>query len=136
MDLVRETKTAIGAGEHHSYIFDQDGQLLSLEEGEKYSTLLWSIIEEAFEHSNKNGSEIDPEKSLLDFFQEQVPKRIPDTEEGYEERRRILLHMAELWGNFVGSPLRKQSLKFFWLEECIEGGKSLDLFLARSDRLS
>jgi phytoene dehydrogenase-like protein len=129
MELVRETKTALGAGENHSYIFDQDGQMLPPEDGEKYSTILWSMIEDAFEYSNKHGSEIDPERSLLDFFQEQVPERIPDTEEGYEDRRRMLLQMAELWGNFVGSPLRTQSLKFFWLEECIEGGKLQNISL-------
>ncbi len=123
MDLVRETNTAVGTGENHSYIYDEDGQILPLEDGDKYSTLMWKIIEDAFEYSNKHGAEIDPERSLLDFFLEQVPKRIPDTEDDHEMRRRILLQMAGLWGNFVGSPIRSQSLKFFWLEECIEGGK-------------
>jgi uncharacterized protein with NAD-binding domain and iron-sulfur cluster len=124
MDLARETKTTIGDWDNNSYVFDEDGQLLPLEEGEKYSTLVWNIIEDAFEYSNKHGSEIDPDRSLLDFFREQAAKRIPDSEEGYEKRRHILLQTAELWGNFVGSPLSTQSLKFFWLEECIEGGKS------------
>ncbi|KAG7289741.1 hypothetical protein NEMBOFW57_006117 [Staphylotrichum longicolle] len=121
MDLVKETKTTVGVWDNRSYVFDEDGKLLPLEEGEKYSTLMWNIIEDAFEYSNKHGAEIDAEKSLLDFFQEQVPKRIPDTEEGFDRQRHILLQMAELWGNFVGSPLSRQSLKFFWLEECIEG---------------
>jgi predicted NAD/FAD-dependent oxidoreductase len=26
-----------------------------------------------------------------------------------------------MWGAFVGSPIQRQSLKFFWLEECIDG---------------
>ena len=25
------------------------------------------------------------------------------------------------WGAFVGSPVQNQSLKFFWMEECIDG---------------
>lgn len=123
MDLVRETKTTVGVWDNRSYVFDEDGQLLPLEEGEKFSTMMWNIIEDAFEYSNRHGSEIDPERTLLDFFHEEATKRIPDTEEGYERKRRILLQMAELWGNFVGSPLGRQSLKFFWLEECIEGGR-------------
>ncbi|KAK4249062.1 hypothetical protein C7999DRAFT_39763 [Corynascus novoguineensis] len=121
MDLVKETKTATGVWDSSSNIFDEDGRLLPLEEGEKLSTLVWNIIEDAFAYSNKYGPSIDPGKSLLDFFQEEVVKRIPDTEEGYERQRRLLLQMAELWGSFVGSPLNMQSLKFFWLEECIEG---------------
>lgn len=32
-----------------------------------------------------------------------------------------------MWGDFVGEPIEKQSLRFFWLEECIEGE---NLFLA------
>lgn len=127
MDLVRETKTAISVWDSHSHTFDEDGQLLPVEDGEKYSTLMWNIIEDAFEHSNKHGAEIDPARTLMDFFQEQVVTRIPESEEGHEKKRRILLQMAELWGNFVGSPLSRQSLKFFWLEECIEGGKSANL---------
>jgi phytoene dehydrogenase-like protein len=125
MDLVKETKTAVGVWDSHSCIFDEHGQQLPLEEGERYSTLMWNIIEDAFEYSNKHGASIDPGRSLLDFFQEQVVERIPDSEEGCERQRRLLLQMAELWGNFVGSPLSTQSLKFFWLEECIEGGKTL-----------
>lgn len=31
--------------------------------------------------------------------------------------------LCRLWGGFVGSPIQKQSLKFFFLEECINGGK-------------
>ena len=31
------------------------------------------------------------------------------------------LGMAQMWGAYVGSPVQRQSLKFFWLEECIEG---------------
>ncbi|KAK3905133.1 hypothetical protein C8A05DRAFT_13024 [Staphylotrichum tortipilum] len=121
MDLVRETKTAVGVWDNQTCVYDEDGTLLPAEEGEKYSTLMWNIIENAFEYSNKHGAEIDPQRSLGDFFQEQVVERIPRTQEGFERARRILLQMAELWGNFVGSPLSTQSLKFFWLEECIEG---------------
>ncbi|KAK4121300.1 FAD/NAD(P)-binding domain-containing protein [Parathielavia appendiculata] len=121
MDLVQETRTAVGVWDSMSCAFDEDGRLLPLEEGEKYSTLMWKIIEDAFEHSNKHGSEIDPDRSLLDFFREQVVMRIPDTEPDYERQRNLVLQVAELWGSFVGSPLSRQSLKFFWLEECIEG---------------
>jgi hypothetical protein len=132
MDLVRETKTKTGDWDAHSYVFDEDGNLLPKEEGEKFSTMMWDIIQDAFEYSNRFGHEIDPEESLLDFFRRSVAVRIPDGEEGCERKRRILLQMAELWGNFVGSPLSTQSLKFFWLEECIEGGRLRVLFLKYS----
>ncbi|KAK3378132.1 hypothetical protein B0H63DRAFT_525381 [Podospora didyma] len=121
MDLARETRTAVGGWDTTSTVFDEEGTCLPLEDGTKYSTLMWNIIEDAFEHSNKHGSEIDPDKTLLDFFQEQVSVKIPDTETDCEKKRHMLLQMSELWGAFVGSPINKQSLKFFWLEECLDG---------------
>lgn len=43
---------------------------------------------------------------------------------GQEERRKtIWLAMAEMWGTFIGSSVTRQSLKFFFLEEPLEGRK-------------
>lgn len=43
---------------------------------------------------------------------------------GQEERRKaIWLAMARMWGTFIGSCVTRQSLKFFFLEEPLEGGK-------------
>ncbi|KAK3325760.1 hypothetical protein B0H66DRAFT_599903 [Apodospora peruviana] len=121
MDLANETKTITADWDTNSYVFDQDGKLFPLEDGTNYSTMMWNIIQDAFDYSNRCGSEINPGRSLLDFFQEQVKVRIPVTEEEYEKKRYAILQMSELWGAFVGSPVEKQSLKFFWLEECIDG---------------
>ena len=38
------------------------------------------------------------------------------------QEKQQVLWMAEMWGAFVGDPIQKQSLKYFWLEECIDGG--------------
>ena len=32
-----------------------------------------------------------------------------------------MLKLAELWGGFIGATTRTQSLRFLWLEECLEG---------------
>lgn len=43
---------------------------------------------------------------------------------GEEERKKELwLSLAEMWGTFIGSPVKRQSLKYFFLEEPLEGGK-------------
>jgi len=122
MDLANETKTTVGSWDTRSSVFDENGELYPLEEGEKYSTIMWDIITEAFDYSNRCGSEIDPNRTLLDYFEEQVKVKIPESDEGYETKRQAILQIAELWGSFVGSAVGKQSLKFFWLEECIDGG--------------
>lgn len=123
LDLAKQTNTETSSWDSRSYAFDEDGNLFPVKEGEKYSTIMWDIIQEAFEYSNKHSNETDPSQSLYDFFERRILETIPDTGVDFQKQRRIILQMAELWGAFVGSPIQRQSLKFFWLEECIEGGK-------------
>jgi hypothetical protein len=127
LDLAKQTKTSVGTWDTRSHVFDEDGRLLPLDEAEKYSTLMWDIILEAFNHSNKHCPEISPDESLLDFFRKRVVELIPNTMHDFERQRKIVLQMAELWGAFIGTPITKQSLRYFWLEECIEGGMLLDI---------
>lgn len=82
---------------------------------------LWGIIVQAFKHSADNTATIDPKESLYDFFVEKVQEMFPTKEEARE--RETMLQLTEMWGAFVGSPVQTQSLKFFWLEECIDGGR-------------
>ena len=58
----------------------------------------------------------------MDFFKSEVQAKGLD-----DQTSRLVLQMAQMWGDFVGEPIEKQSLKFFWLEECIEGGIQSDL---------
>lgn len=123
-NLAKETETALGSWDQRSYVFDESGNLFNLAESEGYSSMMWDIVQDAFQHSNKNSASIHPDESLWDFFQQKVVEKIPDTEEDFAKKRSIVLQVAELWGAFTGSPIETQSLKFFWLEECIDGGKS------------
>ena len=60
--------------------------------------------------------------SLLDFFRKEVQdlfKDLPADEAA--RKRKTLLNVASMWGAYVGSPIQRQSLRFYWLEETIEG---------------
>lgn len=105
-------------------LFGNDGRIL--EDGKMLDRLMWEILDEGFRYSKDNTSSIDPEKSLHDFFKEKVAEYIPNGIDS-EHKRNIIMQMSELWGGFVGSPITVQSLKFFWLEECVNGGKSYGL---------
>lgn len=39
-----------------------------------------------------------------------------------EDSSTLVLQMARIWGDFIGDPIETQSLKYLWLEECIDGG--------------
>lgn len=122
LDVAAEAKIPLSRWDENTYIYDEDGRLLAQSDSDIYSTMMWDIVQDAFAYSSENSAKIPVEASLLDFFREQVVKRIPDTKPDWEKKRNFILQMAEMWGAFVGEPVEKQSLKFFWMEECIEGG--------------
>lgn len=137
LDLVRATETVISShdvdeegNDLGGATFDVEGAILPLDEGEALSTMMWTIVEEAFVHSNANCSTIDPGESLYDFFLQRLDAHIPAaaasaTEaevEAVAKKRKLVLQMSDFWGAYVGSPVGRQSLKYYWLEESIEGG--------------
>lgn len=125
LDLAKETGTIVGSWDDMSYVFSDAGELYPVEEAEKYTSIMWDIIQDAFKHSNTFFAEIKLDESLHDFFVKMVAEKIPETEVEFRKKRNIILQMSEMWGAFIGTPIETQSLKFFWLEECIEGGESL-----------
>jgi hypothetical protein len=118
LDLAKTTKTAMHTWGEKLKVFDADGNLLG--EGREYNDVMWKIIAQAFKYSTQNTSTINPNESLKDFFEKKLLEEFPGQAD--LDKKKILMQMAELWGAFVGSPVYRQSLKFFWLEECIDGG--------------
>jgi hypothetical protein len=116
--LAKTTNTALCLIEDSMNVFDQYGQAIEPRKANEFFKLVWSIIAEAFKYSNEECSQISPTTSLKDFFTGKV------SEKGFSnEDRTLILQMAEIWGAFIGDPWDKQSLKYFWLEECLDGGE-------------
>jgi hypothetical protein len=86
----------------------------------KLAEWMWTIIDEAFEYSNRYKDIIPADKSLLDFCHEQIEKT-----NFTQEEKDACIEFSRFWGAYVGDPIERQSLKFFCLEECIEGSKYL-----------
>lgn len=122
LDIAKKTNTAAGDWHCNTWVYDHLGEQLPLEDGEKYSAMVMNIVQEAFEHSNAHGSETHVDRSLLDFVHERVLHMIPEDDPDCRTKREMVTRMAETWGAFVGSAVSRQSLKYFWLEECLEGG--------------
>ncbi|KAI1826525.1 FAD/NAD(P)-binding domain-containing protein [Xylaria intraflava] len=121
MDVAQKTGTATGSWTVQMSVVDEAGAMLSPSDAQFYSEMMWDIIETAFTHSNRNCNTISPDESLSDFFSREVAKRIPETSVDFERGRKIMHQIAESWGAYVGSHVLSQSLKYFWLEECIDG---------------
>ncbi len=123
LDLARETATKVHSWNESQMLVDPHGHVLPQDTATEYNNLFWGIIADAFKQSNEKTASIPAEESLLDFFGKRIDDLIPLNKEDrtIEKKREMMLRMAEMWGPFVGSPVSRQSLKFFWLEECIEG---------------
>ncbi|KAL4928488.1 flavin monoamine oxidase family protein [Aspergillus undulatus] len=116
LDIANATGTTYAEFEGGQVVFGSDGKVVDEAVAARVSDVLWTTVEEAFKYSNAHKDDIPADKSLLDFIQE----RLGETELN-EQEKRICLESARLWGAYVGDPIERQSLKFFSLEESIDG---------------
>ena len=116
--MAKETKTTLCSAEDSTWVYDEQGDLIDKGKADELFELVWSIISDAFQKSNESCSTIPSSTSLKDYFIEKVSPN-DDLTEG---DKKLVYQLAETWGTFIGDPLEKQSLKYFWLEECLDGG--------------
>ncbi len=122
MDLAAETGTILHSWGDRQSGFDEQGHTIPLTEVSEISDIFWGVIADAMFYSYKHCSAISSSISLMDFVEQAASdKWTNEPPEEAKRKRNLLFREAEMWGAFVGSPIQKQSLKFFWLEECIEG---------------
>ena len=114
--LAAKTKTMLHEWDERQAVVDSSGHRMNDAEATAYSAIVWEIVAQAFKYSDDCSSSIDPQKSLMDYFIDEVPKRESDPAKVSE-----ILKIAQRWGAFVGDPIERQSLRFFFLEETIEG---------------
>lgn len=116
MDIAQKTNTTIFPPEfERTSVYDEFGQLLSNERGVEVTELVWKIIGEAFKYSNEKSASIPSDTSLMDFFNIKIKEWELD---GVTSK--LVLQMAHVWGDYVGESIAKQSLKYIWLEECLD----------------
>ncbi|KAF2278722.1 amine oxidase [Westerdykella ornata] len=124
LDLAKETGTLTMSWDGRQAVFDYLGNAMPEKDAEENTEIVWTIIEQAMKYSNDNCADIPAERSLYDFFIEKLEQLFPsqiEDDKVARQRRETVLRMAEMWGAFVGSPIQTQSLRYFWLEECIDG---------------
>lgn len=116
--LASQTGSRISSLGEDAVYFGSDGRPVDEARVEKLDEIIWDIIGEAFAYSNKNCASIPPELSLKDWLEDKLSRRSL-----HHEDIALAMQMAQLWGSFIGDSWEKQSLKWFWLEECLDGGQ-------------
>lgn len=117
-NIARRTGTITYNPEERQAIIDTEGNRLDDDLASEISETVWATIVKAFKYSDETSTDIDKSKSLMDYFREEIPKIEKDP-----KKQSLILEEANMWGAFVGDSIGRQSLKFFFLEECIDGGE-------------
>lgn len=117
MKLAERTSTELmEPPERGESIFDTEGK--TLQNGRFLTEEFWNQVVRAFQYSNENSLTIDPAVSLLDRLREEWSQKFSS---GLQHD---LVETSRMWGQFVGSVIERQSLKFFWLEDGMDSGNA------------
>lgn len=117
MTIAEKTKTTILEPEERSVIFDIEGRQKSEKDSGTISEEFWATILKAFKYSDKHSATTDEQTSLFRWLKDQWSDKF----KGDPGHVHTLLEESRMFGQFVGSPVTTQSLKFFWLEEGLDG---------------
>lgn len=122
VELAKETGTPLHQWKESTLLIDGEGSLLAQSEANEALKQVWEILEEAMEHSKISSEQIDSAASLYTFFEAWCDRAL---QSGRMTGRQVelVLGMSQMWGAYVGDRVELQSLKYFYLEDCIEGGK-------------
>lgn len=118
LDIAKETGTPLHSWNEYINLYDRAGKLVSNEKAVEIDELRWKLIQDAIEYSAEHSEYISKHDSLYDF----VEKRAKETLSSADDQA-LLLGMLEMWGDYIGDPVHRQSLKFAYMEECCGGGK-------------
>lgn len=137
MKLAERTETLTVEPEEDGDSYDAEGRRMGREEARGVAADVWEGVSEAFVYSDKESEGIGEQESLYGWFEERfegMRRRGEGRWKGLSEeegRRRLrdVMNEARMWGPFVGENVERQSLKFFWMEECVDGG---NVFVANS----
>jgi hypothetical protein len=115
-DIAIRSDTITHLWEKGQAIIDRDGRPLDRETAIKLIDFMWTTIDETFDYSSRNVAAIPADRSLYDHFTTELEKS------GFTQREKdSCLELSKIWGAYIGAPVDKQSLKFFFLEEGLEG---------------
>jgi hypothetical protein len=133
-DIATQIDTTTTGWDEGETLIDPYGKPVDATEADEYTEALWDdgLIAEAFRYSKTHQDSIDPRLSLADFFEEKFESLFLDQSPEVAKKKRDTLRLvSSTWGAYIGSPIHRQSLRFYWLEECLEGE---NLFVADTYR--
>ena len=128
VELAKETGTPLHQWKENTLLVDGQGQMVAPSEANKALKQVWDILERAIEHSANRSQELLSSESLYSFFEACCDQAFECGNMTAREMD-LVLGMSQMWGAYVGDRVDLQSLKYFYLEDCIGGGRYKDWLL-------
>lgn len=118
-EISKVTNTALFEPTGPHMVLGRDGRFLPPELTEKITDFLFVMVDQAVDYSKEKCDEIPADLSLLDYIHQHLEQA-----DFTDAEKEACVEFSKTWGSYVGSPIDRQSLKFFSLEEGVDGGKS------------
>lgn len=116
VDISKLSNTLTHSWDGPQTIIDSSGEAMDAVTTGKLSDFMWTTVDKALAYSQGHAATIPSDLSLFDYFREEL-----ENTTFTELEKEACLELSKLWGSYIGSPVDRQSLKFFFLEECLEG---------------
>ncbi|KAH7398600.1 hypothetical protein BKA66DRAFT_407536 [Pyrenochaeta sp. MPI-SDFR-AT-0127] len=116
MKLAKQTNTPIHVWNDDIRLFNSDGNPVEPAKALRLQELIWTFFEDSFTYSVEHGSEIPTSASLYQY----VRKRIAECAVSDDDRE-LLAGLSQMWGNYTGDAIQRQSLKYCWTEIVRDG---------------
>jgi len=118
-----------------------EGKRISQELAKDSLTIFWDIVGLAAKwshHAHAKGKDIPVNQSLLDFVNDEDritamvracadSGKLASCENGdvnpylIKRLHQLVVAVSEIWGAYIGSSVDQQSMRYMWLEECLDG---------------
>lgn len=119
MKLARKTGTPLHLWSDDLRLYDADGDLVESDRASELQDRTWELFKDSFGYSTSHAGEIPTSASLYQWVRKRIGKL-----DVSDDDRELLVQLAQLWGNYTGSEIQRQSLKYVWTEVVCGGGKS------------
>ncbi|KAB5583441.1 hypothetical protein GE09DRAFT_302154 [Coniochaeta sp. 2T2.1] len=111
MKLARKTGTPLHLWGDDLRLFDSKGDEVDAEKASELQETIWSLFKDSFGYATQHANEILSSASLYQYVRERIARL-----DVSDDDRELLVHFSHLWGNYTGSEIQRQSLKYVWTE--------------------
>jgi hypothetical protein len=117
MKLARQTSSPLHLWNDDVRLFDSSGALIEPARALRLHRQIFEVFEASFAYATDHAGEIAASDSLYKYVRGALAEL-----DVSDDDRELLARLSELWGDYIGDPVTRQSLKYVWMEVVCAGG--------------